>query len=161
MLKILTRWLLAAALWAWMIRSLMKTGVREDYGAAYPILLGMGTLVASVILISPELVEVASRVPRRFLASIFYPDEKVPPPLDYTLARLYFREWRYSEALKQYRLILGYYPHELPAYLEGMEAAFLAGSPTIAKRLYRKGRRRLKNGDNRKQLEAMWESLQK
>lgn len=150
------RWLAATALGLWTARQFYLVGHAPDgatmYGALHG-MYGLGGLLTTVLLISPELADWGAMPLNRMFDAVLLPGESAPPPLDYTLARFYLQQMRYEEACEEYLKIIHYHPRALPAYLEGMASAGRAGRADLAARLHRRGRRVFRERKIRERLQ--------
>ena len=119
-------------------------------------LFGLTGLITGVLLISPECVGWVLAPFNGLLDRNLLPSESVPPPADYTLARLYGGQLRYEEACEEYAKIVRYHPEQITACLEGIEAARRAGNDPQARKFYRAARRVLRTVDQRRLLENVY-----
>ena len=149
-----TRWLLAVALVAWTARQFLMAGraTVEMDGALHGIYALAGVLTAA-LLAAPEVVGWALTPLHRMVDAVLLPSGSEPPPVDYTLAHFYRQQMRYEEACEEYLKIIHYHPRQRRAYLEGIDAASLAGQPELAGKFYRLGRRVFRGPQIRRQLQ--------
>ncbi len=142
------RWLTAGVLGFGAFRILIWTtrasGLAGGFAGA---IVGFSVLISSVLLLAPELASWAAAPIHRAINSLIFPGGSVIPPADYTLARLYRKQWRYRESVEEYFKILEYHPQELAAYLEGIATATEAKAPKTRERFLRLGLRKLKDDD--------------
>ncbi len=118
-LTTLIRWLLALACLIFCIRQFQAGLQTAGLGAAGFLILGFGSMLAVVLLIAPETIVRICEFFSRIFTSIILPDDRShKPPLSYILARRYRQQLRYSEAVKEYRKIIHYYPDEQTPYVE-------------------------------------------
>lgn len=136
------RWLLAACTLLLSIKLMVKAYQIESMGAAFPVLMSVGSFLATVLLIAPETARRLAEWCARPFANIFFPsDEFSRPPLSYKLARHYRQTQRWKDAAQQYRKIIRYYPSEKDAYLELLDVAEQMGDTESLRKyksLYRK-----------------------
>ena len=119
-------------------------------------LFGVAGLISGVLLVAPEVVGWALAPFHGLLDRILLPSESGPPPVDYTLARLYAGQMRYEESCEEYAKIVHYHPEQVSAYLEGIDAARRAGNAALARKFYRSARRRVRTADQRLLLENLF-----
>lgn len=103
------------------------------------------------------IVDIVTRPVQNLFSSIFYPDEREIAPPDYTLAEVYREQGRYDEAVEQYLNIIANHPQELLAYIGGVEAAYLAQDPAMARKIAKKAWR-LRSAGWREQVEHALEN---
>ncbi|HWL52030.1 MAG TPA: hypothetical protein VNQ90_06325 [Chthoniobacteraceae bacterium] len=159
-LKIAFRWMLA---FVFVVSGFIVGMVAMKMGsllAAPPLVFAMFLLVVGVVLISPELIDWATAPIRSFVDHLFFPRTPLKPgPPDYTLARYYRQEKRYTEALDWYGRLLRAYPQELDAALEAMETAFESGDPVLARKIRKTALRKLRNEAARQDVWKRYASL--
>ena len=155
---VLARWIAAALVGGgglWLLARVMAA--ESDPLAIFAkSLFGLAALISGVLLIAPECVGWVLTPFMSLLDRILLPSESEPPPLDYTLARLYGGQLRYEEAGEEYAKILRYHPEQFSACLEGIDVAHRAGNEGQARRFYRAARRILLSADQRRLLENVY-----
>ena len=118
-------------------------------------LLGLFAIISGGVLAAPEIVLWIVSPVHGLLDRLFLPSESEPPPVDFTLARLYGSQLRYGDACEQYLEIIRYHPEEASAYLEGIQAAQKAGDMPLARKFYRGARRMMRTPEQRRLLESV------
>jgi hypothetical protein len=121
---------------------------------------GISALITGVLILAPELTEWLATPVHRGINSLIFPGGSIVPPPDYTLARLYRKQWRYRESVEEYFKILEYHPEELTAYLEGIATATEAHGVRTRERFYRLGLRKLRSTEARVQLQEAFKACQ-
>ena len=159
--SVIVRWVVAGGIGLASLRTLSRVMTHADSmaGAFAGSLFGLAMLITACLFIGPEIVQWVVFPIHRALDAILLPSETLRPPVDYTLARLYHRQWRYDEACEEYFKILEYHPQEVAAYLEGIEAATAANQRGTAHKFYRMGLRKLssKNGNRQRLIKQVTE----
>ena len=155
---VLARWIAAALVGGGGLYLLTRVMTDETNWAAIfgKSLFGLAAMISGVLLIAPECVGWVLTPLTGLLDRIFLPTESDPPPLDYTLARLYGGQLRYEEACEEYAKILHYHPEQFSACLEGIDIARRAGSDEQARRFYRAARRIRLSADQHRLLENVY-----
>ena len=153
------RWLAGAALAVWTVRQAVLVGYEESnlVFAALHSLYALAGLLASVLLVSPELAGWTLTPLNRLIDAVLLPSDSEPPPVDYTLARVYREQMRYEESCDEYLKIIRYHPRELRAYLEGMQTAGEARQTKLAAKFYRLGQRAFRREETRRKLQKGFE----
>ena len=155
---VLARWIAAALVGGGGLYLLARVMTAESNPIAIfaKSLFGLAGIIAGVVLIAPECVGWVLAPFMGLLDRILLPSESEPPPVDYTLARLYSGQLRYEEACEEYAKILRYHPEQFSACLEGIDAAHRAGNEAQARRFYRAARRIWLGADQRRLLENVY-----
>lgn len=144
------RWGVAAASVILQRFCLARTMEASDVVAVFlPSASGVVLLVVAAVLITPEILWAILWVFEGILASVFLPSEKMVPPLDYRVARMYAAQRRFEEAVERYEFLTHYHPQATDAYLEGIEAAFHGGFEDAARAFFQRAMDRLKDGSQR------------
>ena len=151
------RWLLGAACLCVSLRFFHAATQSDMLGAFARCLLGMAALITSVVIVSPDVIPWAVSPLLHLLDSIYLPSATEPPPVDYTLARFYRKRGRLEESVQEYGKIVHYHPREAAAYVEGIRTALEAGDTEAAARLLKRGRRCLRQADDRSAIEQAYE----
>jgi tetratricopeptide (TPR) repeat protein len=153
------RWFTAIATGLCALKLLIWATHASSYVAGFAgALLGFSALITAGLLLAPELAGWAATPVHRAINNLIFPGGSVTPPADYTLARLYRKQWRYRESVEEYLKILEYHPEELAAYLEGIATAAEANGRKTRERFYRLGLRKLRNTEAREQLRQAFAS---
>ena len=153
------RWLLAGALGAWTARQMFLAGTTDNEATGLLRgFFGIAGILATVLLLAPDLVGWILTPINGVIDSILLPCERGTPPADYTLARFYVQQLRYDEAVEEYLKIIHYHPRELPAYLEGMMTAGQAQQVALIEKFHRLGRRAFRGAKTRERLQTVWEN---
>jgi hypothetical protein len=140
------RWIAAAGCLVFCIKQISMALRVEGIGAAGFFVVGFGSLLAFVLLISPETTGRACEFFSRIFTSIILPDDRNrKPPLSYLLARRYRQQLRAAEAVDEYRKIIHYYPDEQTAYLELIATAQESGDEKLAQKYARSFKSRFKS----------------
>ena len=155
---VIARWIAAALVGGGGLFLLSRVMTNETNWVAIfgKSLFGLAALMTGVLLAAPEIVHWALLPFHSVLDRIFLPSESEPPPVDYTLARLYGSQLRYDEACDEYAKIIHYHPEQASAYLEGIQAATLAGNEEQARKFYRAAGRVMRAKDQRQLLENVF-----
>jgi hypothetical protein len=145
------RWFLAACSLLLSVKMMVKAltvegmGMADSIGAAFPLLVSLGSFLTTVFLIAPETAfRIAEWCSRPFTAILFPSEHFNKPPLTYKLARRYRDEKRWDDAARQYRKIIRYYPKEADAYLELLHVAGQMGDHKMEQQYAALFRRRFK-----------------
>ncbi len=159
--SVIVRWAVAGGIALVSLRTLNRVMTHADSmaGAFAGSLFGLAMLITACLFIGPEIVQWVVFPIHRALDAILLPSETLRPPVDYTLARFYYRQMRYDEACEEYLKILEYHSQEVAAYLEGIAAATAANQRATAHKFYRMGLRKLspKNGDRDRLIKGVSE----
>ncbi len=153
------RWLLAGALGTWTARQLFLAGTTDNEATGLLRgFFGIAGVLATVLLLAPDLVGWILTPINGVIDSILLPGERGTPPADYTLARFYVQQLRYDEAIEEYLKIIHYHPRELPAYLEGMMTAGQAQQTALIEKFHRLARRAFRGAKTRERLQIVLEN---
>lgn len=140
------RWALAIGILALCIGQMISAFKTPGLGAAGHLIISFGSLLAFLLLISPETIIPGCELFSRLFTSIVLPDDKHRrPPLSYLLARRYRKQLRPAEAVAEYQRIIHYYPDEQDAYLELIALAHNVGNERLAKKYTRAFTRHFKH----------------
>lgn len=113
---------------------------------------GVVALLLASLLILPEVRSLVSGLFTGLIDSIYLSGSSATPSLDYSLADRYRDKGRTEAAIREHLKITHYYPQELTAYLEAIKLSFACGEETVAAKVYRTGRRRLRSPEARATL---------
>lgn len=85
--------------------------------------------VLSVVLIAPEISQLASSGLTGFIDAVFFPNDRDRvPPYTLKLARFYVQQKRWTDADAEFERVLSHHPQRLEAWVERLEAACLRSS---------------------------------
>ena len=149
------RWLVGTALGVWTVRQAILVG-REETDKAFAVLHSLyafAGLLTTVLLVVPEVAGWVLAPVDRLIEAVLLPGDSEPPPVNYTLARMYHHQRRYEEACEEYFKIIRYHPRELSAYLEGMDTAGAARQPEVAAKFFRLGKRVFRREETLRKLQ--------
>jgi tetratricopeptide (TPR) repeat protein len=119
-----------------LVRSIFSVGVAGYF------ILGFAALLTVLLLLSPEVIIPICKFFSRPFTYIFFPEDKFDkPPLNYTLARRFAVQMRYSDALEEYKKILYYYPKEMDAYREIISIYNITSNKKLASRYTKRFKR--------------------
>ena len=117
---------------------------------------GAAALIASAVCFAPNLATWAAAPFVRLIDEIYLGGgEKVVPPVEYKLARMYAGQGRAQEALDEYLRIVIHHPREADAYREAIPVAIKAGDRRLARWLYRRARWRVPDRALRAELRSL------
>ena len=158
-LVVTLRWFVGICFELGALKLLIGATRAADYMSGFAgAVFGFSALITGVLILAPELTEWLATPVHRAINSLIFPGGSIVPPADYTLARLYRKQWRYRESVEEYFKILEYHPKELTAYLEGIATATEAHGFKTRERFFRLGLRKLKSLEAREQLERAFEA---
>ena len=157
-MKLLLRWLLFPLFIYSAVRLFQKA---LNYSACIPLALAyllcsFALLIFAALVVAPEMASWIATPFCRFIDNIYFPNTSDTPPVDYTLAQLYRKQWKYNIALQEYNKIIHYHPFELNAYIEGIQVAIEANDRKSAQRIFNRGCRKLTQPDDLIYLKSIY-----
>ena len=156
-LGVTLRWVVAGLAGAGGVFLLMRVPTDDgNWDAFHKLLGGLVGLFTGALLISPEVVRWLLTPLSGLVDSILSPSEEIVPPADLKPARFYTHSLRHAEAAEEYARILRYHPNHADAYLEGIQAAGLAGDERLAKKFYHDAQRLLRGQEQHHLLEGVY-----